>query len=686
MANFHSKSDKTKKQKFLNNNDGIVSQHLINTHTMQQKAKHQASLFGDAIIQPKANDTGLPDNLKSGIESLSGVDMSDVKVHYNSSKPAQLNAFAFAQGSDIHLASGQEKHLPHEAWHVVQQKQGRVKPTKQLKSNTSINDDPQLEREATIMGNKALHTDSSKSIQTKSVSHKISFGSIIQGWWPKGHRLVTTLAFQKGNFIESYDKKARDYLITRSPDIDFIQDVFDTMNEGIKQTKPYFKIYQKYIESGQLEQAKAMYENGELNKRRPSYLLMHGEAGAYKDKNASPKNISVTNMFVNKAISKWNKGDKEQALSILSDALHQAADRGSHGEGNPFSGHDTRIQLGVKGKGDIPGIGKQKWKQQSWETPLGGKLGGKKWEPDNISSNSRGAALAVAFVIAALKKFLNGVGEKVIFDTKVTKGQRKLEANIPLTEKLADMLPERLSDMVTETLPSVNLILPPATSKDKSSKLIGKTGDGKFKKGINTLRKIYENEEKNDNGQLEYSRERELGIYKNVPKGFEENLEKGEKFYDTALSKSDIKKDILQYLMTIKHYYGSDNLANRYVAIIDYYKLQMNNSANDKILVDKYFKEVHKTVFGYEFIRDYTGRQPTKADKRVEIYNKAKKTFQEFKKSRFRRGGLKKSERRKRAKEYYYELVKDKEDEEKKLYDSTIKAAYYYVFKEKLKI
>jgi hypothetical protein len=26
---------------------------------------------------------------------------------------------------------GQEQHLPHEAWHVVQQKQGRVKPTGQ---------------------------------------------------------------------------------------------------------------------------------------------------------------------------------------------------------------------------------------------------------------------------------------------------------------------------------------------------------------------------------------------------------------------------------------------------------------------------------------------------------------------------------------------------------------------------
>lgn len=108
------------------------------------------------LIQKKVNNTGLPDKLKSGIENLSGHSMDDVKVHYNSNMPAQLSAHAFAQGTDIHLASGQEKHLPHEAWHVVQQKQGRVKPTLQMKGTVSINDDPKLEKEADVMGLKTL--------------------------------------------------------------------------------------------------------------------------------------------------------------------------------------------------------------------------------------------------------------------------------------------------------------------------------------------------------------------------------------------------------------------------------------------------------------------------------------------------------------------------------------------------
>jgi Domain of unknown function (DUF4157) len=104
----------------------------------------------------RRNDTGLPDRLKSGIESLAGLSLDNVKVHYNSSQPARLNAHAYTRGSDIHVASGQERHLPHEAWHVVQQAQGRVQPTMQLPGSVPANGDPGLEQEATAMGARAL--------------------------------------------------------------------------------------------------------------------------------------------------------------------------------------------------------------------------------------------------------------------------------------------------------------------------------------------------------------------------------------------------------------------------------------------------------------------------------------------------------------------------------------------------
>lgn len=106
-------------------------------------------------VQRRENSTGLPDALKSGVEGLSGMSMDHVRVHYNSPKPAQIQAHAYTQGAEIHVAPGQERHVPHEAWHVVQQAQRRVQPTAQLKG-VGLNDDAGLEKEADTMGARAM--------------------------------------------------------------------------------------------------------------------------------------------------------------------------------------------------------------------------------------------------------------------------------------------------------------------------------------------------------------------------------------------------------------------------------------------------------------------------------------------------------------------------------------------------
>lgn len=95
----------------------------------------------------KANDTGVPDRLKVGAEELSGVRLDDVRVRYGSTEPGRLQAHAYTEGSDIHLASGQEQQLGHELWHVVQQKQGRVPATGRV-GGVAVNDDARLEQEA----------------------------------------------------------------------------------------------------------------------------------------------------------------------------------------------------------------------------------------------------------------------------------------------------------------------------------------------------------------------------------------------------------------------------------------------------------------------------------------------------------------------------------------------------------
>lgn len=133
-----------------------------NQQSAQLKSQSKGAVLSDhresktaAVVQQKPNSTGLPDKLKSGMESHAGMNLDHVQVHYNSSKPAKVQAHAFAQGSQIHLGPGQEHHLPHELGHVVQQAQGRVKPTTKV-NGVNVNDNASLEHEATAMGNKAL--------------------------------------------------------------------------------------------------------------------------------------------------------------------------------------------------------------------------------------------------------------------------------------------------------------------------------------------------------------------------------------------------------------------------------------------------------------------------------------------------------------------------------------------------
>lgn len=114
-------------------------------HTSRDTAQLQRQAQANA--QTRVNRTGMSDGLLTRLEAASGFDMHDVRVHRNSPKPAQLNAHAYAQGTNIYLGPGQERHLPHEAWHVVQQKQGRVRAMRQFRG-VGLNDDVGLEREA----------------------------------------------------------------------------------------------------------------------------------------------------------------------------------------------------------------------------------------------------------------------------------------------------------------------------------------------------------------------------------------------------------------------------------------------------------------------------------------------------------------------------------------------------------
>ena len=153
--------------------DLIQPQGLKNEKLVQRRfAGSKAPIQCQDVEGGSENQTGMPNSLKGGLEQLSGMDLSGVRVHRNSAKPAQLNALAYAQGQDIHLGPGQEQYLSHEGWHVVQQMRGRVKPTMQAKG-VEINDDRGLENEADVMGAKAVMYHASKSFKSEPIDTKL---------------------------------------------------------------------------------------------------------------------------------------------------------------------------------------------------------------------------------------------------------------------------------------------------------------------------------------------------------------------------------------------------------------------------------------------------------------------------------------------------------------------------------
>ena len=190
-------------------------------HAIQLKAAQ------DAAAAPSATSRStLPSALKTGVERLSGLAMDDVRVHRNSPAPARLGALAFAQGSDIHLGPGQERHLPHEAWHVVQQKQGRVLPNVQMKSGVALNDDPALEMEADRKGAEALAAaqrpaagpgrtgEVPRPVAAPLVQRRAAGGDVVQAKLVRGGQEVKIAWYQWGSKVaHRYEDAPQTYIL-----------------------------------------------------------------------------------------------------------------------------------------------------------------------------------------------------------------------------------------------------------------------------------------------------------------------------------------------------------------------------------------------------------------------------------------------------------------------------------------
>jgi len=112
------------------------------------------SVIPSVLPRPSSRSQPLPPRLRGALEHLSGLDLRGVRVHARSPLPALVGARAFAYGCDVYLGPGGDDALAHEAWHAVQQMQGRVRATARV-NGLPLNDDPALEAEAERMGRRA---------------------------------------------------------------------------------------------------------------------------------------------------------------------------------------------------------------------------------------------------------------------------------------------------------------------------------------------------------------------------------------------------------------------------------------------------------------------------------------------------------------------------------------------------
>jgi hypothetical protein len=120
---------------------------------IQRKSAHNVEAFR-VPLRPKAGGLPLPSDVRTKMETAFSADFSDVRVHIGH-EATSLGAIAYTCQYNPHTLQGQ-KLLGHELWHVLQQKQGRVRNP--FGGGVAVVQDHALEAEADRMGIKAAMT------------------------------------------------------------------------------------------------------------------------------------------------------------------------------------------------------------------------------------------------------------------------------------------------------------------------------------------------------------------------------------------------------------------------------------------------------------------------------------------------------------------------------------------------
>jgi hypothetical protein len=306
----------------------------------------------------------LPEEVRFPMEHNIGADFSGVRI-YNDSKAADLSrglkARAFTVGQKIYFGKGEYN----------------------------------------------LNDRSGRELIAHELAHTLQPGASnrIMRWMANGHQEITRVALEwyektfgefdshKSLLTGGFNPEVKRFLIERSAQMDNIEDDYKAYLQGKQASNKNLQVYnelKKEINETNLLKAKEMYDTNQLQIREPWYQLHHGEGGHYRANDGAMVNQAFTDHLIDLAVDKYKQENYQAAMVMLSDALHQAEDRGAHGEGNQFCGHDLRL-----------GLGEMAWEKEHYRPGYDPGT-----DPDDRAKNKVGVNFAVSRAIDTFNRFM----------------------------------------------------------------------------------------------------------------------------------------------------------------------------------------------------------------------------------------------------------------------------------------
>jgi len=292
----------------------------------------------------KGGGSPLSDEVRATMEPRFGADFSGVRIHTGGEADhlnRQLSAEAFTHGEDIYFKSG----------------------TYNPGSGT---------------GRRLLAHELAHTVQQGA-------GRRIARWTFGGHKKITEDTFKTYGLDRHFSPFAQATLAMKSA----------TMDARAKNIASF--VFGKFLV--------AKFMKAGAFPRIPSELPNHGEAGGYHKKGLEAVDENHVMILTLQAVQEMKAKNPMSALGILGDAIHASEDRGSHGDGNPGTGHDPKCI--------VPHRDWQKWAQQSdWRNEPEAKLPqnpffrSENWNPDDITMNYPGYLDAQAHAAMTMFSFL----------------------------------------------------------------------------------------------------------------------------------------------------------------------------------------------------------------------------------------------------------------------------------------